>query len=96
MWDSVTAVDESHAPIIYEGSSPKVVIVVNAGPGNVEILSWDSTKPDLKSPPIAKLELRPGNTKAISGSLVRANLRNKTSNDPSSSIYAAIGWRIEP
>jgi hypothetical protein len=93
MWDAVTSVDDEHDPILYEGEESAVVIVTNAGPRVVEVVAWSITKPKRSEVPVSRLELRPGNTKAIRGSLVRARLHEA---QPTSDhrLHAAIGWRI--
>jgi hypothetical protein len=90
MWESVTAVDSNHDPVIYEGSAQRVVTVLNAGPGTVELQVWDVTKPTPDTKMVARLELRPGNTRTTGGSLVRARAI-ATLGGPA---YAAIAWRV--
>lgn len=94
MWDSVSAVDQDHDPIIYEGKEPVVVIVMNAGPSSVIIQAWYKTDPPYGSEPFARLELRAGNIKAINGSLIRAKLVPSTIRGPRRSDYAALGWTV--
>ena len=94
MWDSVTVVDEDHDPVLYEGQEPVVVIVMNTGPGPVIVQAWRKPDPPHGSEPFARLELRPGNIKAINGSLIRAKLASSTIGGPRRSDYAALGWTV--
>ena len=91
MWDAVTAVNREYDPIIYEGTKPLAVVVTNSGPATVKILAWDKTCPAVGAKPVARLELRLGDSKAVRGCLVRAHLSDP---DTQPIPFAAIGWRI--
>ena len=86
MWHAIAPVDESHDPVLYENPDPETVLVVNAGPGNIHIQSWQNFN-EFESHPDVRLELRPGNIRAVRGCLVRARLIKP-------SMFSAIGWSI--
>jgi hypothetical protein len=96
MWDAVTAVDEHHDPIIYEGDGAETVLVINAGPDTVELRAWLQTAPPPDMAPIARLEVRPGNSKAVRGALIRARIFGKDQFGHGGNRFAALGWRIKP
>jgi hypothetical protein len=94
MWDGVTSIDEQHDPIVYEGEEQALVIVMNSGPGSVELISWKSNKPEREQEPMCRIELRPGNTKAVKGPLIRVRLHSEQWPGSRSPRHAAIGWRV--
>jgi len=110
MWDGVTFVDPTHDPIIYEGLGPSTVVVNNAGPGKVCLCAWRENQPSAATKPDVAMELRPGNTRALSGTHIRAAIGNETSSKVehpkrrpgefprtlSEPQYAAIGWKVRP
>jgi len=98
MWDGVTYVDPSHDPIIHEGFRAASVIVANAGPAAIALRAWQTHKPKSDDPDI-EVQLWPGNTKSISGNLIRARsleapyiVKPGSTTDPPR--FAAIGWRF--
>jgi hypothetical protein len=93
MWDCVTAVDENHGPILYEGTESCAVVIINAGPASVEIGAWDVTNPAKGEVGSVKLQLRPGNMRIVSGALVRAALTDEI--PTASGRFAALGWRVD-
>ncbi|MDR6859833.1 hypothetical protein [Variovorax guangxiensis] len=72
MWDGVTYVEPSHDPIIHEGEDSATVVVTNAGPATVRVRIWKSTPPEQTEKAQLELELRIGNTRSVSGHLIRA------------------------
>ena len=86
MWHAVTPVSSEYDPIMYEAPDPAQVVVLNAGPGTVLARAW----PQVMSADSAavQLELRPGDQRVLSGSLVRIKLKTGTAE------FAAVGWRV--
>ena len=51
---------------------PATVVITNAGPDRVEVRVWDELLPSgSERDPFARLQLRPGNVRSISGRLIR-------------------------
>jgi hypothetical protein len=95
MWDAVTAVDEQHDPTIYVGDGAETVVVVNAGPETVELRAWPQAAPPPDVAPIACLKVRPGNSKAVRGALIRVSLFGREQFGRSGNRFAAVGWSIK-
>jgi hypothetical protein len=96
MYDGFVHVDENHDPIVYEGTDRAKLSVMNGGPATIELRCWNDTKPTRENPD-SKVELRPGNIKTVSGSLLRLRIKNgylpqisKQTNEGT----AAAGWRL--
>lgn len=95
MWDGVTYVEPNYAPIIHEGHEPATVVIVNAGPASIRVSVWSMTQPEGRAD--IDMELRAGNTRSVSGKLIRAGLAFDRSQDPDSfpdPPFAALGWRV--
>lgn len=94
MFDGVTYVDPNYAPIIHEGRDRATVVVMNAGPATVKLKAWPETKPD--GQPDVEMRLWPGNTRSISGSLIRAILEEGpfVGSPAARPSFAALGWRV--
>jgi hypothetical protein len=93
MWDGVTYVDPNHDPIIHEGRVAATAIVTNAGPCDILIRGWRSTK--ASGDPDIQLRLFPGNTRSVSSELIRAKVvPGDRAPPPFPPPFAAIGWRI--
>lgn len=94
MFDGVTYVDPTYNPIIHEGRDSATVVVMNAGPGPVRLKAWSETKP--MGEPEVDMQVWPGNTRSISGSLIRAHLAEGGPylGPPYHGPYAALGWRV--
>jgi hypothetical protein len=86
MFHGVTYVDSSYSPIIHEGPTVNVV-VLNAGPATVLLNAWTEVPNASDKAPNLSMELRPGNSRSIGGSLIRAKIKV-------SEQSAALGWRI--
>lgn len=86
MWHAVAPVSSEYDPIVYEGPEPAQVVVLNAGPGIVLAKAWPNITPHEDA--AVQIELRPGDSRVISGLLVRIRLKTGTIN------FAAIGWRV--
>jgi len=95
MWDGVTPVDQHHDPLIFEGTEPETVVINNTGPGTIKVLAWRENRPSLEEVPPIRFEVRPGNVKAVKGSLVRVSLFRSIANLPSDHHFAAIGWYVK-
>jgi hypothetical protein len=98
MWEGVTPVAAGYDPIVSESPGPAKVVVFNAGPGVVQLRAWDVRHPKSGADADSDMELRPGATRTVWGSLVRVAL--KDSDEPaavaqSPSKFAAVGWRCE-
>lgn len=85
MWHAITPVLQGYDPILYESPDPSKIVILNAGPGNVKVKSWLQVETYEFQPQI-EIQLRPGDQRIISGSLVRANLTLGN--------FAAIAWTI--
>ena len=83
--------DESYDPIVYEGDVPAVIIVTNAGPATIRIQAWKTTAPRSEETPSVRIQVRTGDTRIVSGSLIRAKIDE--SNEGKS--FAAVGWRLQ-
>jgi hypothetical protein len=99
MFDGVTYVDPTHNPIIHEGRDSATVVVMNAGPFAVRLKAWPETKPS--GEPEVEMQVWPGNTRSISGSLIRAHIdvRMPYLSPPYPppgpyGPFAALGWRV--
>lgn len=92
MWDSITSVDQTHDPVIYEGAEPATIVVTSVGPTPVALRPWNETHPSPDASPTVQLELRSGNTKAVRGALVRVRVLDTPV--AGAARFAAIGWRI--
>jgi len=95
MSDGITYVDTSHDPIIHEGEDAATVIVMNAGPSTVELRAWREVSAEKE--PEVKVHLWPGNTKSVSGHLIRAHTITEgpfLSSHYYPGPFAAIGWRV--
>jgi hypothetical protein len=101
--DGVTYVEPSYSPIIHEGMEPATVVITNAGPAGVEVRVWiELQPPGTQQDPFARLELRPGNTRSVSGCLIRAAIH--TPHPPAmpqgrplpspAAPFAALGWKV--
>ena len=89
MWDGFFYATTNHDPIIYEGGVSVKVVVLNAGPATIKVIAWDS--PDSwGGRPYVSTELRAGNIRSVSGTLIRVQL------DPEAPPpqFAAVGWRF--
>ena len=76
MWDMVIPVEPTgYEPIIWEGLTATRVLVLNAGPGTVELRAWTGTSGSWTEPPSIHMEMRPGSTRALAGTLIRTGLR---------------------
>jgi hypothetical protein len=95
MWDGVTYVDNDHSPIISEGKFTTKLLVTNAGPSSVAVRCWDVPRPDSMEKPDIQIQLWPGNTSFVAGSLVRATITDGPRLGPAKA-FAALGWRIIP
>ena len=84
MWDAIAPVDNNYDPIIYEGPPVAVAVILNAGPGTIQILAWN-TKSSNQNADIV-MEMRPGNIRSISGHLLRSHLLHGS--------FSAIAWRL--
>lgn len=86
MWHSITPVEHGHDPIVYEGSEPSVMVVLNAGPGTIEVRSWDSRTGPRQRPDM-KMEVRAGSQRIVRAALVRIALQQ-------GSTFAAVGSQL--
>jgi hypothetical protein len=93
MWMGVTYVDPNRSPVIHEGVAAAQVVVMNAGPGFVDLLVWQSAGPTPATASIV-MRLRPGDTRAASGPMIGL----KWSDDQAgiTQQFAAVGWSIVP
>ena len=89
MWHAVTPVTSGYGPVLYESPEEKDVLILNAGPGIVLAIASSTLGPSPDSP-IFQLELRPGDQRVLSGSLVR--VKSKVPNTD----FAAVAWRVLP
>lgn len=78
MYHPVIPVTNDHDPIVVEGSLPTQILIFNAGTSNIEVKVWNKwdgkikgTYPENSEQHNLNLELRPGNQKVVSSSLVR-------------------------
>jgi hypothetical protein len=94
MWDAVAPVGQTYDPIISESPFPMQAIVMNAGPGIIKLRAWDIRTPNAADHPDSEIELRPGDTRAVAGSLIRVRLFQIDNNFQRSPDFAAVGWRI--
>jgi len=93
--DGVTYVEPNHNPIIHEGMEPATVVITNAGPGGVEVRVWLELQPrGSKQDPFARLQLRPGNTRSVSGCLIRVAVHPSPPGLPLTPQFAALGWKV--
>ncbi|KOS04636.1 hypothetical protein AM493_00205 [Flavobacterium akiainvivens] len=93
MYHTVIPVSDDYNPIVVEGSIKTQVLIFNAGPAAIKVQAWDNWKGKQRggyenSEANYSLELRPGNERIVSGSLIRAAIHKKTFNEES---FAAIG-----
>jgi hypothetical protein len=93
MWDGITYVDLVRNPIISEGSTPAMLVILNSGPSSVRIEGWNTTKPDDGDPTDISLKLWPGNTCSVSAHLIRVGITEGPSHKKPPS-FAAIAWKV--
>jgi hypothetical protein len=86
MWHGVAHVTNDYDTILYESPEPSNVLVLNAGPGNVDAQAWSAVPPVPQPKPQIGIELRPGDQRMLGGSLIRAHLKSGNS--------AAVAWRL--
>ena len=86
MWHGVAHVTNDYDTILYESPEPSNVLVLNAGPGNVDAQAWSEVPPEPQTKPQIGIELRPGDQRMLGGSLIRAHLKSGNS--------AAVAWRL--
>jgi hypothetical protein len=86
MWHGVAHVTNDYDTILYESPEPSNVLVLNAGPGNVDAQAWSEVPPVPQPKPQIGNELRPGDQRMLGGSLIRAHLKSGNS--------AAVAWRL--
>jgi hypothetical protein len=89
MWHAITPVTSEHDPVLCEGSEKENVLILNAGPAPVSARAW-STPDSIHKEPNFKVELRAGDQRVISGSLVRVKLLVSTK------PFAAVAWQLLP
>ncbi|HFK5543294.1 TPA: hypothetical protein ACG0AR_000134 [Elizabethkingia anophelis] len=100
MYHTILPVTDSHNPIIVEGESETKIIIFNAGPSTIEAQVWQNWKGKVdgkylnSEEPNLQLELRAGNQKIISGSFIRARIKNSESDYENINKFAAVGVRI--
>lgn len=95
MWDGVTPVDQHHDPLIFEGTEPETVVINNAGPSTIKILAWRDNQPSREEAPPIRLEVRPGNVKAVKASLIRVSLFHTSDHSKIDRHFAAVGWCVK-
>lgn len=92
--DGVTYVEPSYNPIIHEGLEPVTVVVTNAGPAAVEVRVWaELQSPGSKQDPFARLQLRAGNMRSVSGRFIRVAIDPHVPY-PAGPPFAALGWKV--
>lgn len=100
MYHTILPVTNTHDPIIVEGESEIQMIIFNAGPSTIEAQVWQNWKGKVdgkysnSDEPNLQLELRAGNQKIVSGSFIRARIKDSESSYQSSDQFAAIGVRV--
>ncbi len=99
MYHSVIPVTNDHDPIVVEGSIPTQILIFNAGPSTIEVKVWNKWEGKIKGSysenseqPNLNLELRPGNQKVVSGSLIRLTSKDNEFNNKFT--FSAVGIRI--
>jgi hypothetical protein len=82
MYHSIIPITDNHNPIIVEGETDTRVLLFNAGPAIVEAQVWLNWKGKINgdytnnsAEANFSLELRPGNQKVVSGSLIRIAIK---------------------
>lgn len=85
MWHALAPVTQAYGPILCERHEPSTVLILNAGPGVVRAKGWSQLQ-DISQPPQINVEMRPGDQRIISGSLIRIYLHTGD--------FAAVGWRV--
>jgi hypothetical protein len=85
MWHIVIPVAVGHEPIVYEGQRPASILLLNAGPAIVKANAWPALS-NIKGPASIRLELRPGDQRALTGALVRLQTDGPD--------FAAVGARV--
>src|SRR5437763_14004678 len=92
--DGVTYVEPSYSPIIHEGIEPATVVITNAGPAGVEVRVWaELLPPGSEQNPLARLQLRPGNTRSVSRRLIRVAGHSSPPYPPQLPPFAAPRWK---
>ncbi len=97
--DGVTYVEPSYSPIIHEGMEPATVVITNAGPARVEVRVWtELLQPGAERDPFARLQLRAGNTRSVSGRFIRVAIHPPyplhPPYPPNLLPFAALGWKV--
>jgi hypothetical protein len=87
MWHAVASVISGYDPALIEkhDSSMSILLILNAGPGTIQALSWSSFPPEPQGAAI-RMELRPGDQQMVEGCVIRAHLI--------SGNVASIAWRL--
>lgn len=85
MWHAVAPVTPDYDPIVYEGGTTGVVLVLNTGPNEVQLKGW--TVDTLKEPNLL-LTLRAGDMRIIAATLIRLSLKDATRGN------SAVAWRF--
>lgn len=96
MWEGVTVVQPGYDPILSETPDTTTVILMNAGPGFITVRAWDDRHPESTRPDI-EMEMRPGDTRIVSGQLVRAHIiidENSGCHSAPKQNFSCVGWRI--
>jgi hypothetical protein len=94
MWDAIISVGPYYSPIIHEGEIAATVIVQNVGPGFVRLRCWKETQPTDPTP-LVDLELHIGDTRSVSGKLIRLLLMEPKPHPyppPAAGAPPAAGW----
>jgi len=98
MWHAVSSVLPNYDPVIYEGHEEQTAVILNAGPGTIEARAWSHPE-TFRKEPLAHLEMRPGDERAISGALIRLSLKVGHGGAAPMSAqglpFASAAWRLE-
>jgi hypothetical protein len=99
MWNAVSSVSANYDPVVYEGPADETVVILNAGPGTIEARAWTDPK-TFHEEPTSHLEMRPGDQRAISGTLIRLRLKQQPPYPPPvpgqiPTPFASAAWRLE-
>ena len=86
------AVEEHPDPIIFEGDGSETAVVINAGSDAVELGAWSKAARPCVKAPLARLELRPGNTRIVRSALIRVSIFGKNKLGQGGKRFAVVGW----
>jgi hypothetical protein len=92
MWEGVTYVEPSRRPIIHEGTAAAQAIVMNAGPGAVDLLVWSERTSDRAREPTFRMFMPPGDMRSVSGPMI--GVAHSEKQPGSGAHFAAVAWRM--